>query len=193
MIPPARVPPPIITAIRTGLLYCFTTPSLLLSPSPPIFPNPWEWKTLARLPSLSDFDYKDSCWILSDPWITKFTFEIIQSYLINLINIYTIHTVIDSIQGRSETRTKQTEDITKKKKRILWLPYRVIHRKTLFLLPSLWLANPVGRAFREKYGGALNNDDGIKGTRAWKETVMGSNDDGSTINLAAKCASSGYV
>lgn len=31
MIPPARVPPPIITAIRTGLLYCFTTPSLLLS------------------------------------------------------------------------------------------------------------------------------------------------------------------
>lgn len=48
------------------------------------------------------------------------------------------------------------------------------------------LANPWG-AFREKYAGALNND-GIKGTRAWKETVMG-NDDGSTINLAAKCAS----
>lgn len=141
----------------------------------------WGWKILGI-----DFDYLAPFKLSQAKSYVKLARSNIYIYIYKITSFDPIRNWLPSLQwpifrpGRSETHLadKRTEKKSEDP----------IHRKTLFIPPSPLprLANPWG-AFREKYAGALNND-GIKGTRAWKETVMG-NDDGSTINLAAKCAS----
>lgn len=140
----------------------------------------WGWKILGI-----DFDYLAPFKLSQAKSYVKLARSNIYIYIYIITSFDPIRNWLPSLQWpifQEEAKRISRTSEQRKKARILSIEKPFSFPSSL--LPRL--ANPWG-AFREKYAGALNND-GIKGTRAWKETVMG-NDDGSTINLAAKCAS----